>query len=87
MIGRRKRVLLRHYLERGMSKAEAARELGISRRAVYYWTETGQLHRGADDAPVAYGFRRAGPTGRRPRERGSSRSGICERASSTVARS
>ena len=62
MIGREKRVLLRHYLEQGMSKSEAARALGISRRAVYYWIETGQLDRGADDAPVAYGPRRAPPS-------------------------
>jgi transposase len=62
MIGREKRVLLRHYLEQGMNKAEAARALGISRRTVYYWIETGQLDRGADDAPVAYGPRRAPPS-------------------------
>ena len=34
MIGREKRVLLRHYLEQGMSKAAIARDLGISRRTV-----------------------------------------------------
>lgn len=62
MIGREKRVLLRHYLEQGMSKAEAARRLGVSRRAVYYWIATGQLDRGAEDEPVAYGPRRAMPS-------------------------
>ena len=30
MIGREKRVLLRHYLEQGMNKAAIARDLGIS---------------------------------------------------------
>ena len=34
MIGREKRVLLRHYLEQGMNKAAIARDLGISRRTV-----------------------------------------------------
>ena len=30
MIGREKRVLLRHYLEQGMNKAVIARDLGVS---------------------------------------------------------
>ena len=50
MIGREKRVLLRHYLEQGMSKAAIARDLGISRRTVYRWIKTGQLDRELDDA-------------------------------------
>ena len=51
MYGREQRVLLRHYLERGLSKAEVARELGVSRRTVYHWIETGQLDRELDNAP------------------------------------
>ena len=39
MIGREKRVLLRHYLEQGMNKAVIARDLGVSRRTVYHWIE------------------------------------------------
>jgi transposase len=54
MHGREQRVLLRHYLERGLSKAEVARELGISRRTVYHWIATGQLERELDEAPVRY---------------------------------
>lgn len=54
MYGREQRVLLRHYLERGLSKAEVARELGVSRRTVYHWIETGQLDRDLDQAPVRY---------------------------------
>ena len=54
MHGREQRVLLRHYLERGLSKAEVARELGVSRRTVYYWIETGQLERELDNTPVRY---------------------------------
>ena len=34
MIGREKRVLLRHYLEQGMPKATIARHLGVSRRTI-----------------------------------------------------
>jgi transposase len=59
MHGREQRVLLRHYLERGLSKAEVARELGISRRTVYHWIATGQLDRELDEAPVRYTPRRA----------------------------
>src|SRR5512143_1563995 len=54
MYGREQRVLLRHYLERGLSKAEVARELGVSRRSVYHWIATGQLDRELDGAPVRY---------------------------------
>jgi transposase len=57
MYGREQRVLLRHYLERGLSKAEIARELGVARRTVYHWICTGQLDRELDDAPVRYGAR------------------------------
>lgn len=58
MFGRDKRVLLRHYLEQGMSKAAIARQLGVSRRTVYYWIKTGQLNRGGKEEPVQYGPRR-----------------------------
>lgn len=59
MYGREQRVLLRHYLERGLSKAEVARELGVSRRTVYHWIATGQLDRDLDEAPVRYTARPA----------------------------
>src|SRR5881296_1915857 len=51
-------VLLKHYLESGLSKTAIARQLGVSRRAIYHWIRTGQLDRelsGASDA------RRAAP--------------------------
>lgn len=62
MIGREKRVLLRHYLEQGMSKAAIARKLKISRRTVHHWIESGQLDRALDDHPVVYGPRRRMPS-------------------------
>ena len=55
MIGREKRVLLRHYLEQGMPKAAIARHLKISRRTLYNWIEAGELDRGADSRAVRYG--------------------------------
>ncbi len=62
MHGREKRVLLRHYLERGLTKTAIARELGISRRTVYHWIRTGQLDRELDETRVVYGPRRAMPS-------------------------
>jgi transposase len=38
-------VLLKHYLESGLSKTAIARQLGVSRRAIYHWIQTGQLDR------------------------------------------
>jgi len=43
MYAREHRVPLRHYLEQGLSKAEIARSLGVSRRTLYYWIDSGQL--------------------------------------------
>ena len=54
MYGREQRVLLRHYLQQGLSKAEIARTLGVSRRTVYHWVETGQLDRELDNEAVRY---------------------------------
>lgn len=54
MYARERRVLLRHYLEQGLSKAEISRRLKVSRRTVYHWIESGQLERELDNAPVRY---------------------------------
>ncbi len=54
MYGREQRVLLRHYLEQGIKKSELARRLGVSRRTLYYWVESGQLDRELDGQPVQY---------------------------------
>jgi transposase len=37
MYARERRVLLRHYLEQGLTKAEIARSLKVCRRTVYHW--------------------------------------------------
>ena len=62
MIGREKRVLLRHYLEQGVPKAAIARHLGVSRRTVYNWIEAGEFDRGADSKAVRYGPRAPAPS-------------------------
>jgi len=54
MHSRETRVLLRHYLEQGLSKTELAKRFGISRRTVYHWIETGQLDRDLDSEEVRY---------------------------------
>src|SRR3989454_864970 len=46
-------VLLRHYLEAGLSKTAIARQLGVSRRAIYHWIRTGQLDRELSGAAAA----------------------------------
>lgn len=62
MFGREQRVLLRHYLEQGVPKAALARQLGVSRRTIYHWLETGQLDRELDNEAVCYGPRGPMPT-------------------------
>jgi len=49
-------VLLKHYLESGLSKAAIARQLGVSRRAIYHWIRTGQLDRELSGASDAGGY-------------------------------
>ena len=42
MIGWERRVLLRHYLEQGMTKTELAERFGISRQTIYRWIRSGE---------------------------------------------
>jgi transposase len=57
MHGREQRVLLRHYLEQGLSKAQVAQKIGVCRRTVYHWIQTGQLDRELDNQLVRYAAR------------------------------
>lgn len=57
MYGWSARVLLRHYLEQGLSKTEIAQTIGVSRRTVHHWILTGQLERDLDEAAVRYRVR------------------------------
>ena len=66
MIGRETRVLLRHYLEQGLSKAAVARLAGVNRRTVHRWIAAGQLDRDLDEKRVRYGPRRPRPSGLDP---------------------
>ena len=45
MHGWETRMLLKHYLDRGVSKAELSRRFGVSRRTIHEWIVTGQLDR------------------------------------------
>ena len=57
MYAREQRLLLRHYLEQGLSKSEIARTHKVSRRTVYHWINTGQLDRDLDAGTVRYAAR------------------------------
>ena len=54
MYGWETRMLLKHYLDQGVSKAELSRRFGVSRATIHHWTETGQLDR--DLAAGARGY-------------------------------
>ncbi len=45
MHGWETRMLLRHYLERGVSRAELSRRFGVDRRTIHRWVRGGQLER------------------------------------------
>ena len=61
MHGWETRMLLRHYLERGVSKAALARRFGVSRRTIHEWVETGQLDRDLSSGGARYAPRPAMP--------------------------
>lgn len=52
MIGREKRMLLRHYLEDGHGRSAIARKLGISRDTIHRPIRTGEPDRALDEEPV-----------------------------------
>ena len=62
MIGWEKRVLLRHYLAQGVTKAVIAERLGINRRTINHWISKGDLDRDVDATVPRYGPRPAVPT-------------------------
>ena len=54
-------MLLKHYLERGVSKAELSRRFGVSRRTIHEWIETGQLDRDLSSGRSRYSPRPPAP--------------------------
>ena len=54
MHGWETRMLLKHYLERGVSKPELSRRFGVSRRTIHEWIETGQLDRDVSSGGAQY---------------------------------
>ena len=47
-------MLLKYYLDQGVSKAELSRRFGVNRRTIHYWIKTGQLDRDLSAAPRGY---------------------------------
>lgn len=43
-------VLLKHLLDEGLTKTDIAKRLGVSRRVVHHWIQTGQLERDLESA-------------------------------------
>lgn len=62
MIGWEKRVLLRHYLDQGLTKTAIAERLGLNRRTINRWITEGDLDRDVDAEPWRYGPRAGVPT-------------------------
>ena len=56
------KMLLKHYLEQGVSKAELARKFQLSRRTIHYWIESGQLDRELTAGAGGYALRAPGET-------------------------
>ena len=54
MYGWEIRMQLRHYLDRGVSKAELSRRFGVSRRTIHAWIESGQLDRDLSAGEARY---------------------------------
>ena len=61
MHGWETRMLLKYYLERGVSKAELSRRFGVSRRTIHEWVETGQLDRNLSTGGSRYAPRPPAP--------------------------
>ena len=55
------RMLLKHYLERGVSKAELSRRFGVSRWTIHEWVQTGQLDRDLSTGGSRYSPRPPAP--------------------------
>ena len=53
------RMLLRHYLDQGLTKTELSRRFGVSRRTIHYWIESGQLDRDLATGQTSYAPRPA----------------------------
>ena len=53
------RMLLKHYLDHGMTKAELSRRFGVTRRTIHHWIESGQLDRDLASGQTRYAPRPA----------------------------
>ena len=53
------RMLLKHYLDQGLTKAELSRRFGVSRRTIHYWIESGQMDRDLATSQTRYSPRPA----------------------------
>ena len=71
-------MLLKHYLDQGLTKAELVRRFGVDRRTIHNWIASGQLERDEAAGEVRYKPRSCRPHRARPRARWSGRSATSE---------
>ena len=67
------KMLLRHYLDEGLTKTELSRPFGVSRRTIHYWIESGQLDRDLATGHTRYSPRAPGPASWTPTRASSKR--------------
>ena len=51
------KMLLKHYLEQGVSKAELAGRFQLSQRTIHYWIACGQWNRDLGSSPAGHARR------------------------------
>ena len=69
------RMLLKQYLDQGLTKAELSRRFGVSRRTIHYWIDSGQLDRDLATSQTRYSPRTVGREPAGPLQGGSSKCG------------
>ena len=57
MHGWETRMLLKHYFDQGVSKAELSRRFGVSRRTIHSWIESGRWDRDLSSGQSSYTLR------------------------------
>ena len=80
-------LLLKHYLDQGLTKAELSRRFGVSRRTIHYWIDSGQLDRDLATGQTRYSPRRRSRASWIPtRDHRSAAAGVAEAVGAAIVR-